>query len=437
MIPNLAIDVLFVLFMFVAVMRPVWAVAVIIIGLPSYLLKAQVAGFPFTWLELAVLGTVFGWTARIVIDYIRNVQSLRDRVLRVGNAVPRSLIVAVNLTLIGWMLATIVSIDIRASLGALKAWLLEPLALGMLIFSELKTSRDRRFLERALLIALTWVSVAGLVQFIAFRSSVEDGRLSSVFTPVANYFAMFAVPLIVCATGFLMIRTHRRFAMVAAVIGITALALSFSYGGFLSLGIGLLVLIATIVPAAQRRRLVASLALFGLLAFVVLLPTRYFQEKLNFSTRSSSLVRTQIWRTAWEIGTRHPLFGIGPGTFEKAFREVAPTLYHPPLEWLVAKPHNLYLNLWVETGLLGLIGTIGVFVVVFKRVFVRITATAMSKVYGAALVAIAVHGLVDTPIFKNDLAVFTVVIVVLGLLSVTLQNHTTADGNMTAMDGKQ
>jgi O-antigen ligase len=88
-------------------------------------------------------------------------------------------------------------------------------------------------------------------------------------------------------------------------------------------------------------------------------------------------------------------------------------LYFPPLEWLVAKPHNLYLNLWLETGLLGLIGTLW-FLGLYLR---RMRRHPAGSIYAAAVVSILVHGLVDTPLFKNDLALIAVVIVAMGLAS--------------------
>src|SRR5262249_42068731 len=147
-------------------------------------------------------------------------------------------------------------------------------------------------------------------------------------------------------------------AMVSAIIGLITLGLSYSYGGFLAVVVGVITLLVLTLPGSVRRKVIWGIASVVVLVFLIQLPSTRFHEKLNFTTRSSGLVRTQIWRTAIEIGKQHPLFGIGPNTFERAYRKVAPTLYHPPLEWLVAKPHNLYLNLWVETGILGLIGTV-------------------------------------------------------------------------------
>lgn len=389
--------------------RPSWMAAIVIVVTPAYLLKTNIASIPSTALEAALVGLVVGWLVRTVVraDARENFRGAFNRLVR-----QPGLWIWPALALAGWSIATLISIDQRASLGALKAWLIEPMAFGLILLVELRRETVRDLIERALLVALLWVSVVGIVQVIGFPATLEDRRLSSVFAPVANYFAMFAAPLMVYAFGMAELGRQRSLAFVSLASGVLALVLSFSYGGLLAFAAGVTVVIIKLFPEPRRRRALLGLFATGVLLMVLLIPTRYFREKINFSTRSSSLVRTQIWRTAVEIGRAHPLFGIGPATFEQAYRTVAPTLYHPPLEWLVAKPHHLYLNLWVETGLLGLVGTLGLFFIVIRRGW---QTGWMAVVAAASLVAILAHGFVDTPLFKNDLAVVASVFVSLAL----------------------
>ncbi len=394
----------------VAWIRTPWALALVIIGTPAYLWKAGVAGIPVTVLEAMIIGTALGWFVKRLVT-----KRLGEALRAVKVAVPRALWIPTVVLGLGWILGTSMSIDVRASLGAMKAWFIEPALIGLIALVELNNERTRTLVVRALLAALSWVSLAGIAQMLFVRSTLQDGRLSSVFAPVANYFAMFAAPLIVIAFGMVMANKDRLLASCAAVLGILALAASFSYGGFMALGAGAIALVLTLLSPAYRKRALIALAVIAVVGFLALLPTRLFHEKLNFSTRSSSLVRTEIWHTAVEIGRQHPFFGIGPNTFEKEYRAVAPTLYHPPLEWLVAKPHQLYLNAWVETGLLGVIGLLWFMGAFLVRVFrSRGTESWMAWISGAAMVAILVHGLVDTPLFKNDLSVIGALIIALG-----------------------
>jgi O-antigen ligase len=72
-------------------------------------------------------------------------------------------------------------------------------------------------------------------------------------------------------------------------------------------------------------------------------------------------------------------------------------------------PHNILLNFWVETGVLGVIAMAWIFFVGFRESWRgwRHGTPGWAPYHLAillALVAIVVHGLVDVPYFKNDLS---------------------------------
>jgi O-antigen ligase len=100
----------------------------------------------------------------------------------------------------------------------------------------------------------------------------------------------------------------------------------------------------------------------------------------------------------------HPIFGSGLGGFASAINP-----YRNGYAEEQIYPHNILLNFWTETGVLGVIAfgwlTIQTFVSSFR-----------GWVYGSRgwrpyqlgvllfLVAVVAHGLVDVPFFKNDLS---------------------------------
>jgi O-antigen ligase len=74
----------------------------------------------------------------------------------------------------------------------------------------------------------------------------------------------------------------------------------------------------------------------------------------------------------------------------------------PGLEHYPA-PHNIALNFWIDTGLLGLISFFGLLVLaVIRGIKERSNAYKLGLLL--ACVALVMHGLVDIPYFKNDLA---------------------------------
>ena len=98
----------------------------------------------------------------------------------------------------------------------------------------------------------------------------------------------------------------------------------------------------------------------------------------------------------------HWLFGAGLNGYQAA---IAP--YHLPTFEVFMYPHNFILNFWSELGLLGLITILGL-----VGIFVAKNIMATKNYYHwlnfallATIGTIFVHGLVDVPYFKNDLAV--------------------------------
>ena len=101
----------------------------------------------------------------------------------------------------------------------------------------------------------------------------------------------------------------------------------------------------------------------------------------------------------------HPVVGGGLAGFKQSVAPYRNGIYTEDLIY----PHNIVLNFWTETGLLGLAA--------FAWLFVQVVRTAWSGWRDGsppwcslqlgillALVGILVHGLVDVPYLKNDLS---------------------------------
>lgn len=77
----------------------------------------------------------------------------------------------------------------------------------------------------------------------------------------------------------------------------------------------------------------------------------------------SMQARLQLWRAAWELFLAHPVFGIGPHNFVLSYRQTAglstAVLIDPRLTpW----PHNLWLEVAAELGVVGLLAVCGLVV---------------------------------------------------------------------------
>lgn len=388
--------------------RREYGLGAVIILWPAYLLRTTIAGIPTTALELSIYALVAGCIAT----------SLKQHRL-VWPKIPRNIVLFVGLWSLAWISATVFSQDHQASLGAVKAWLLDPLLFGLVMLSVIRAIQQRKILLSAVALSGTVVALAGLAQLVWWRDTFQDGRLSSFFHPVANYAAMYLGPILILTIGGLLWKHLHRGWWVAVGVMVVALILAVSFGGYLAVGAGLFIYWWRWPNRRTKGLAMMSAAAVLLLGIVILAKTPYLTEKFNTSDRSSSLVRTQIWRTSWQMIVEHPVVGIGPNAYESVYRETIPKLYWPPLEWLVSQPHQLYLALWLETGLLGLMAFIAILYVWMRRIWSPARSDdGVALAAFAAMIAILVHGLVDTPYFKNDLSLIFVLVFLLPLLNI-------------------
>lgn len=378
-------------------MKPRYGAMAVIMLWPMYLWRTKIAGIPTTVLELSIYALVVA----AAVDILRRRSDWR-------NLLPsRPWLVLALAWVVAWIIASVNAADKQAALGAFKAWLVDPLLFIAAIRVACRNADDRRWLAAAATVSGVIVSLAGLAQMIWFRETLQDGRLSSFFHPVANFAAMFLAPVAVLTWSRLLHRDVRGWLWWAAAIVITAaLVLTVSFGGLMSLGAGLVIAWLFLPPGKIKMRLALVAIVIGAAGFFGLYSTHYFAEHFQ-PGRSSGQVRHQIWTTTIRIIREHPITGVGPNNFEPAYRTTVPILFWPPLEWEVSKAHNLYLNLWAETGILGLLAFAAIIIFLARGYAYTLrdpARRAITIAAAAAVLAILVHGLVDTPYFKNDLS---------------------------------
>lgn len=68
-------------------------------------------------------------------------------------------------------------------------------------------------------------------------------------------------------------------------------------------------------------------------------------------------IRKIVWRGAWNLGLKYPLFGTGVETFAYSYNFVKPVEHNLTSEWdfIYNKAHNEYLNYLATSGFVGLI----------------------------------------------------------------------------------
>ena len=120
-----------------------------------------------------------------------------------------------------------------------------------------------------------------------------------------------------------------------------------------------------------------------------------------------------LWEGTRDLLLERPVFGAGLSGFKELYSQQYFTCDAEPLEY----PHNWVLNFWTEMGVLGLVGFLLLLAMYFRNVGSYLSDKRtrwLALGFSAAMIYWLIHGLVDVPYFKNDLALEFWVIV--GLL---------------------
>ncbi len=185
-----------------------------------------------------------------------------------------------------------------------------------------------------------------------------------------------------------------------SLISTLVILLTKSLGTFTALVLG--TVLFTYLIGHKKIALIATLITIAFIAAYFLLPTSYFPQQ-----KSQSLTnRLTLWSYSWNYLTQSPknfLFGTGIRQF---FRKIQKPHYDVKKMERLIYPHNIFLNFWTEIGLVGMCS----FVVICYLLFVicykiyQHSDKLLSASLITALTIIILHGLIDVPYFKNDLA---------------------------------
>lgn len=96
------------------------------------------------------------------------------------------------------------------------------------------------------------------------------------------------------------------------------------------------------------------------------------QPQAPTDVTESGDIRKIVWRGAWDLGFKYPIFGTGVETFAYSYYFVRPREHNLTSEWdfLYNKAHNEFLNYFATSGFLGIgsyiIFIAGVYLLAFK-----------------------------------------------------------------------
>ena len=362
---------------------------------PAYTVRWHYGPLPTTLLETAILVTV----GVFLIETWRQRSPVEWRTPLTLPAV---------IFLLAGALAVLTAPNRWAAAGLYRAYLIEPMALFLVLATITRTARRALIVVLGLMaggVALAIPNIVTVIQAIGDHTLDLSGTPPVAIYQTQNAVALFLLPVIGLAASLLLYgRMHERLVGASFLaIAVPAFVLTLSRGGYLALGV---VLLGLALTHRYRLWLVAAAAAAGAIFTRVPAIAIRIEHDLNFSDPANTLVgRVPLWKATLQLLRDHPVFGAGLSGFET---RLAPYWNATHADRFIY-PHNLLLNFWVATGVLGVLAFAWILVFAFRQSWrqwrrgERDWAPFQLGVF-LALVGIVVHGLVDVPYFKNDLS---------------------------------
>jgi len=404
-------------FIYIAWWKLDWALTLCVAFLPVYLIRFEIGFFPMTILEVMLL-VLFGvWLTKAFIIRSGGTETAawrekwRERCKRINWPWKWLTLAFVAVGVV----AVFISPDLRAAAGLWKAYILEPVMLFVVFVNVIKTKEQ--------LLQILWglgasVVVIGFVAMLQYLNIVNihahygletPRRATSVF-PFPTAVGKFVGPILAFFIGIFVVRGLRAarslwelvhnniFVSGVILFGLMGLLFSVSRGAIIGVGAALL-----FSSFFSKRKIWIWLGVGIVMVAALAVPqTRDNITGVFSATDVSTDVRLVMWQGALRIIEDHPVLGTGLASFPIVYddyKEASHTEYFP-------NPDQLYLTLWIEMGIAGLI-VFGLAIVRFFIVARQIMREYREYAVGlmAAIVAMLVYGFLDTPYFKNDLAV--------------------------------
>lgn len=444
---NILIIFYLLFFLFLAKRRFDWALMLIVASLPAYLIRFNVFGLPVTLLEAMIVIIFLVW-----LFFQTN---FKDYVFKTGRwqKFRKDCRTILNYPF-GWEIILLLIIALiaaaaagfnKSALGIWKAYFFEPALFYFALFDFLK--RDKKGKEK-ILWALAFSALAasllavyqkasGQLILNEFWAAAESRRVVSFFG-YPNAVGLYLGPLVLVMAGWLAGKLKAgnekiKNIFIFSVIVLSLLSIYFAKSAGALIAVSFAFILFAFFAGRTSRWIMAGLILAGGSLAFSFSPARNLAVKYLTLNDFSGQVRKTQWAETWEmLKDGRIISGAGLANYQKA---VAP--YHAggffynenndpdfhrqtvfnaefrkkvwrPLE-IYLYPHNIFLNFWSELGLAGLLLFLWIigkyFYLGFKNS--KIKEVSFNLVFGlaGAMAVIAVHGLVDVPYFKNDLAV--------------------------------
>ncbi|MHB8870878.1 MAG: O-antigen ligase family protein [Candidatus Doudnabacteria bacterium] len=277
----------------------------------------------------------------------------------------------------------------------LAAKTLESLILAIFALNVSREATYRRFISLSLVVTGVFQSLVALGQFLVQHTlglrifgeqvigmyidgvakiDLDGEKFIRAYGTFAHPNQLSAFLIVTCATAiYLFVQENKNkqkiFYGFALVIMIVGNYLTFSRSGLLALYISIALIVILLIKKTklEYKKLLAIILTTTIVAIAILHPF------LNARTNTAPTIfnRTLYNTAGLKIFSEHPIFGVGIGNM---IPEMSKQLNFTE-SWQVQPPHNFFLEVACETGILGVILIILLFASVLKKGIQQIKKT--------------------------------------------------------------
>ena len=219
----------------------------------------------------------------------------------------------------------------------------------------------------ALLISAAIVGVYGIFQFLTGIEIFHGSRLAEMgrfyrATGGYNFYLTFAGNQLMAfgiALSFFLFEKEwkRKKILYLVILLLVLLSILATFGRSTWIGLFFIILLGAWL-VNRRVFIIAGLTLVSIGIVASILSPEISNRLLSIFDPSKNEARLNIWRTAWRMFQAHPIFGIGPGVFNDLF----PIFKVPGFYDATGHAHNDYLNTAVNSGIVGFIAWVAVWI---------------------------------------------------------------------------
>lgn len=235
-------------------------------------------------------------------------------------------------------------------------------------------------------------------------------RATATF-PDPHMFSFFLGLLIPLAAVLWVISYKKIWPSLALLLLIVADILTFSRGGYLGLGVALIITpIVFWKEISQKHKKILLGVLTALLIFLTTSNPFSGRFLSSFNLKEgSNLGRIATWKQAANVIAEHPVWGVGIGNYPL---EIKPTAtYREPIY-----AHDTYLDIAVDSGIGSALIWVGVLGFSMVSFFKKSKEHPIFLGAGFSLIIFSIHSLVET-------AIFSPVVLVLFLIILSFNNY--------------